>query len=68
MNVLISQYSNSIYKVADGEKLEKEMNETGPGETFFMSVDLTEESAIQVGERYTYCSDQLYRRLIGLIG
>ena len=41
------------------------MNETGPGEAFFMSVDLTEESAIQVGGRSTYCSDQLYRRLIG---
>ncbi|XP_067929916.1 17-beta-hydroxysteroid dehydrogenase 14-like isoform X2 [Watersipora subatra] len=32
---------------ADGERLEKEMNEEAPGKAFFKSVDLTDEAAIQ---------------------
>ena len=37
-----------ILLVSDGEKLEMEVNQKGPGEAFFRSVDLTDEEAIKV--------------------
>lgn len=34
--------------MADGEKLEAEMNAKGPGKAFFKSVDMVNEEAIKV--------------------
>lgn len=43
--------ANHVYvfhSVADGQRIETELNQSGPGEAFFVSVDLTDEQAIQV--------------------
>ena len=44
----LTLFSVLCFLVAEGEKLEKEMNDKGPGEAFLIKCDVTKEEDIKV--------------------